>query len=253
MASRKSNEFTVVLFSQLIGAVFLVGLVLVAAENFPPIKALVSGGIGGVCGSLGLIALYRAFARGRMGIAAPISAVITAIMPIVFTFLHQGLPEYIQVVGFGLALAAVWLISHVKGDAGLNLEEMTLPVMAGVGFGLYFIFLGVAATDSVTWPLLTARGSSLFVVFIFFMVKKDTGLPSRAHVPLIAMTGILDATGNALFAVAVHLGRLDISATLSSLYPAVTVLLAWTILKERLVAQQWCGVVVAMVALICIA
>ena len=253
LATRKSNAFTVVLFSQLIGAIFLVGLVYFSAENIPRMQALLLGAIGGVCGSLGLVALYRAFARGRMGIVAPVSAVITAIMPIVFTFFHQGLPEYIQVFGFGLALAAVWLISHVKGDAGLNLEEMVLPVMAGVGFGLYFIFLGVAATDSVTWPLLSARGSSLIVVFIFFMVKKNAGLPSRAHVPLIALTGILDATGNALFAVAVHLGRLDISATLSSLYPAVTVLLAWTILKERLVAQQWCGVVIAMIALVCIA
>jgi uncharacterized membrane protein len=216
-------------------------------------QALLLGGIGGVCGSLGLVALYRAFARGRMGIVAPVSAVITAIMPIIFTFLHQGLPEYIQVVGFGLALAAVWLISHVKGDAGLSLEEMILPVVAGLGFGLYFICLGVAASDSITWPLLSARGSSLAAVFIFFMAQKNAGLPSKAHVPLIALTGILDAGGNALFAVAVHLGRLDISATLSSLYPAVTVLLAWTILKETLVAQQWCGVVVAMAALICIA
>lgn len=252
LASRRSNEFTVVLFSQLIGALFLVGFVIISAEDFPSVKALVFGSIGGVSGSLGLIALYRAFARGRIGIAAPVSAVITAIMPIVFTFLHEGLPEYIQVVGFGLALTAVWLISHVKGEAGLSPEEMILPMMAGVGFGLYFIFLGLAAATSVTWPLVAARGTSLTVVFIFFMLRKNTGLPSRIQFPLIALTGILDAGGNALFAVAVHLGRLDISATLSSLYPAVTVLLAWTVLKERLVVQQWCGVVVAMAALICI-
>ena len=103
LATRKSNAFTVVLFSQLIGALFLVGLVLFSAENIPGMQALLLGAIGGVCGSLGLVALYRAFARGRMGIVAPVSAVITAIIPIVFTFLHQGLPEYIQVVGFGLA------------------------------------------------------------------------------------------------------------------------------------------------------
>lgn len=253
LAARKSNEFTVVLFSQLIGSLFLVGLVLVSAEHIPPLKSLAFGVIGGVCGSLGLIALYRAFARGRMGVVAPVSAVTTAIMPIIFSFYYQGLPGNIQLIGFGLALAAVWLISHVKGDAGLSLEEMILPIMAGMGFGLYFIFIGVAARESVTWPLLSARGASLTVVFIFFMMKKNTGLPSRAHFPLIALTGILDAGGNAFFAVAAHLGRLDISATLSSLYPAITVLLAWTILKEKLVAQQWCGVVVAMVALICIA
>ena len=252
VASRKSNVFTVVLFSQVIGALFLTGLVLFSAQTAPQMKTLIFGVIGGVCGSLGLVALYRAFARGRMGIVAPVSAIITAIIPIVFTFMHQGLPENIQIVGFGLALAAVWLISHVKGDAGLSLEEMRLPVMAGLGFGLYFIFLGMAATESITWPLLTARGASLVVVFIFYLINKDAGLPTRAQFPLIALTGVLDAGGNMLFAVAAHLGRLDISATLSSLYPAVTVLLAWTILKEKLVAQQWCGIVVAMAALICI-
>ena len=252
LASRKSNEFTVVLFSQLIGALFLVGLVMVSTESIPPMRAVVLGAIGGTCGSLGLVALYRAFARGRMGIVAPVSAVITAIMPIVFTFFQQGFPETVQVVGFGLALAAVWLISNVKGDAGLSLEEMALPVLAGMGFGLYFIFLGLAAATSVTWPLLAARGASLTLVFIFFMLRKDTSLPTRAAFPLIALTGILDAAGNALFALAVHLGRLDISAGLSSLYPAFTVLLAWIILKERLVTQQWWGVAVAMLALVCI-
>lgn len=253
VASRKSNEFTVVLFSQLIGTLFLVGLVLFSAENIPSMKSLVFGAIGGGFGAIGLAALYRAFACGRMGIVAPVSAVITAIMPIVYTFFNQGLPGNIQVIGFALALTAVWLIAHVKGDAGLNPQEMILPVVAGLGFGLYFIFLGVAAKESVTWPLLTARGASLTIVSIFFLMKKDAGLPSRAQLPLIALTGILDVGGNAFFAVAVHLGRLDISATLSSLYPAITVLLAWTILKERLVPQQWCGVIVAIGALICIA
>ena len=252
LASRKIDELTVVLYSQVIGGLFLTGLVVVSAEGTPPINALVFGGIGGACGSLGLVALFRAFARGRMGVVAPVSAVITAILPILFTFFHQGLPETVQIVGFGLALAAVWLISHVKGEARLNTEELVLPVLAGVGFGVYFIFLGVAATQSVTWPLLTARGASLATVFIFYLIRKNAGPPSRSQLPLIVLTGILDAGGNAFFAVAANLGRLDITAALSSLYPAVTVMLAWIILKERLVVQQWCGVVVAMIALICI-
>jgi drug/metabolite transporter (DMT)-like permease len=252
LASRKSNVYTVVLFSQLVGALLLTGMALISGEPVPQPASLIFGGIGGVCGSLGLIALYRAFARGRMGIVAPVSAIITAILPIVFTFFHRGLPETIQIVGFALALTAVWLISHVKGDAGLSLEEMILPMVAGLGFGLYFTLLGLAAEESITWPLLSARGASLAVVFTFFMMKKTTGRPSRAQFLLIALTGSLDAGGNVLFAVAAHLGRLDIAATLSSLYPAVTVMLAWAILKERLVPQQWVGVVVAMVALVCI-
>ena len=105
LASRKCNEFTVLLFSQLIGAVFLVGLALFSHEALPQIKNLVYGAIGGVCGSLGLFALYRAFARGRMGIVAPISAIITAIIPVIFAFSLQGLPGRHQMFGFILALA----------------------------------------------------------------------------------------------------------------------------------------------------
>lgn len=252
LASRKSNEFTVVLFSQLIGALLLTVMVLISGEPIPQPRSLIFGCIGGACGSLGLVALYRAFARGRMGIVAPVSAIITAILPIAFTFFYQGLPGRIQIAGFALALTAVWLISHVKGDARLSSEEMILPIMAGLGFGLYFTLLGMAAEESITWPLLSARGASLAVVLTFFMIRKTTGLPSRAQFLLIALTGILDAGGNVLFAVAAHLGRLDIAATLSSLYPAVTVMLAWAILKERLVPQQWVGVAVATAALVCI-
>ena len=236
LASRKNDELTVVLYSQVIGALFLAGLVVVSAERTPPLSALVLGAVGGACGIMGLVALYRAFARGRMGVAAPVSAVVTAVMPIVFTFIHKGLPETIQIIGFGLALAAVWLISHVKGEAKLNTEELVLPLVAGVGFGIYFTFLGLAATESVTWPLLTARMASLTIVFIVYTVRKKSAPPTRQQLPLIVLTGVLDAGGNALFALAANLGRLDITAALSSLYPAVTVMLAWSILKEKLVS-----------------
>ena len=253
LAARKCSAITVVLFSQLIGALFLVGLVLVSHEKIPGASSLIFGGIGGLCGSLGLATLYRAFAGGRIGVIAPISAVITAILPILYAFIDQGLPHHIQIFGFILALAAIWLISYVRGGGGVTAAELSLPVAAGVGFGLYFIFLGQAAAEAVTWPILAARCSSLTLMLLLFLIQKNAHLPAGKQFPLIALTGVLDMGGNALFAVAAHLGRLDIAATLSSLYPAVTVMLAWVILKERLVRQQWFGVAVALVALVCIA
>jgi len=253
LASRKCNEFTVVLFSQLIGAAFLIGLTMISNESIPRLQDLLFGAIGGVSGSMGLFALYRAFARGRMGVVAPVSAIITAIIPIVFAFTIHGLPKQIQLLGFVLALLAVWLISYAKGDTGIKKNELGLPVLAGIGFGIYFIFLGMAAEDTITWPLLSARGASLGVYLTLFIFQKNTIFPSKNQLPLIALAGVLDMGGNAFFALAAHLGRLDISAILSSLYPAVTVILAWTVLKERLLPRQWIGVTTAMVALVCIA
>jgi len=252
LASRRCSEFTVVLFSQLIGAVFLIGMTLIANENMPANRDFVFGALGGIGGSLGLLALYRAFAMGRMGVVAPVSAVVTAIIPVIFAFFIQGLPKPLQLLGFVLALLAVWLISHGNGDAGITRNELGLPVMAGIGFGIYFIFLGMAAKDSITWPLLSARGASLGIYLALFLFHKKTP-PSKSQLPLIALAGILDMGGNALFAMAAHLGRLDTSVILSSLYPAVTVMLAWVILKERLLPLQWAGVATAMVALVFIA
>ncbi len=127
---------------------------------------------------------------------------------------------------------------------------LTLPLLAGIGFGLFFVLIDGASQESVLWPLVGSRCMSLPVILILFLLKPNTRVPSKNQLPLIAVAGIFDVLGNLFFALATHIGRLDISATLSSLYPTTTVFLAWLIIKERLLPQQWAGVGVALVALI---
>ncbi len=253
-ASKKSGVLSVVLFSQLVGAVLLFSLALYISDPLPPLRHIMYGSLAGLVGILGLIALYAGLSRGRMGIVAPLSAVVTALIPIGVSFFKEGLPATSKLFGLGLALFSVWLLSYAKGDKGhYRFSELMLPLLAGIGFGLFFVLIDSASQESVLWPLVGTRCMSLPLVLILFLLKSDTRIPAKTQLPLIAMAGVFDVLGNLFFALATHIGRLDISATLSSLYPATTVFLAWLIIKERLQPQQWAGVGVALVALVLIA
>ena len=248
-ASRRCHVLTVVLFSQIVGAVFLLTFTLVFKEPFPPLRHMVWGGLAGVFGVLGLLALYRGLATGRMGIVAPLSAVVTAVIPIVFAFFNEGFPKLTQVFGFGAALLAVWLLSYSKSESKLHRNEIYLPVLAGIGFGLFFIFIDRASVQSVLWPLVGTRFASITLTAILYVANGKPPVAQNRQLVFIFLAGIFDMMGNAFFAFAAHLGRLDISATLSSLYPAATVMLAWLILKENLLRQHWLGVLSALLAL----
>ncbi len=253
-ASKKNGVLAVVLFSQLVGAILLFSLALYISDPFPPFQHIIYGSLAGLVGILGLIALYEGLSRGRMGIVAPLSAVVTALIPIGVSFFKEGIPATSKLFGLGLALFSVWLLSYTKSENGdYRFSEFTLPLLAGLGFGLFFVLIDSASQESVIWPLVGTRCMSIPLVLILFLIKSDTRIPAKNQLPLIAMAGIFDVLGNLFFALATHIGRLDISATLSSLYPATTVFLAWLIIKERLLSQQWVGVGVALVALILIA
>jgi uncharacterized membrane protein len=249
MASRKGNVLTVVLVSQLIGGLFLLGMAVLSGETMPPVRHLMYGAFAGVFGNIGLIALYRGLSTGRMGIVAPLSAVLTALVPIGYTAVYAGLPSMTRFAGFVCFGIAVWLLSSADTGFRMTGRELFLSCIAGVGFGLFFIFIDKANDLAIFWSLVWARVASVAFLFTVVMVVGKTGTPKAGQWLFIVMSGVLDALGNLLFSTAAHLGRLDVSAVLSSLYPAATVLLAWLFLKEKLRRRQWMGVGIAFIAL----
>jgi drug/metabolite transporter (DMT)-like permease len=253
MATRQSHVMTVVFYSQLVGIVLLAVLATGFGEAVPPVPMLIWGGVGGICGVLGLVAFYQGLATGRMGIVAPLSAILTALLPVAVTLATDGAPRPLQVGGFGLALVAVWLLSASGERGGLNRRELRLSMIAGLGFGLFFVCIGKAADTAVFWPLVSARAFSIPLVFGILASKRRLAPPAPQVWPAVIATGILDAAGNLFYALAVNTGRMDVSAVLASLYPAATVLLAWMVLKERLGRGQWIGVAAALGALALIA
>ena len=182
-----------------------------------------------------------------MGIAAPVSAVLTASLPVLFSAFTQGLPSLLQLGGFVLALLAIGLISRPERAKGRP-EGLGLALLAGCGFGCFFILISRASATATFWPLATARLISVLFLFLLMRIRQQQIQPAMILTPLVLMAGILDAIGNAFFVLATHTGRLDIAAVLSSLYPAATVLLAAIVLRERVTRIQGIGILLALVA-----
>jgi len=252
LASRKGKLLAVILFSQFLGGLVLAVLGLIFSESIPPLSHLLYGGLAGVFGNIGLIALYKGLSQGRMGIVAPLSAVLTALVPVGHSAFYSGLPSMIQLAGFLCFMVAIWFLSG--GDTGfkMTLNEFFLSILAGLGFGFFLILIDRANDIAIFWPLVSARLCSVIFLFFVLLITKKLAGPVAGQWKFIGITGVLDAAGNLFFSVAAHLGRLDVSAVLSSLYPAATVFLAWFFLKERLGRKQWVGVVGVFIALILI-
>ena len=254
-AAKRGNVYTVVLLSQVVGLVCLLTLALLLEGTLSPARDLLFGALAGLAGVIGILALYTGLARGRMGVVAPMTAVLSASIPVIVGIVTEGIPPILVLVGFALAVTAVWLLSGGSKADGIRRDELGLALLAGLGFALFFVFIDQINTG-IFWPLTAARTASVPLLLIFLLSRQwhhaRWEWPARRVLPIIALSGILDSGGNYFFALATQSGRLDIAAVLASLYPASTVLLARLILKETLGPRQWLGVAVALVALVLI-
>lgn len=251
-ATRRNNVFAVVILSQIIAGVLLLMVTLALTEGLPAYPQLIWGGVAGIAGALGIMALYIGLARGRMGIVSSIAAVVTAVIPIMFAFFNEGLPPIAKLIGFGFAFVAVWFLTRPEGHTIMQRDEWLFPLLAGIGFGVFFICIDHVSQSAILWPLVAVRLTSILTVLCFVLIRQKIEWPGVKEMPMIAFIGIGDTAGNVFFALATRMGRLDIAAVVASLYPAVTVLLAWFILKERLMLRQWIGVGTALCALVLI-
>jgi drug/metabolite transporter (DMT)-like permease len=185
---------------------------------------------------------------GRMGIAAPVAAVLGAMVPVIFSAAVDGMPGSLKLAGFGLAILSVGLISRARA-AGGGSDGLGLAVFAGLGFGLFFVLIDQVREDAVFWPLVAARGASLAALLIIVLSSRAARFPARDRLPVVLLAGVLDVGGNTFFLLAAQSGRLDVATVLSSLYPAVTVVLARAILGEHISRVQGIGIAAALVAI----
>lgn len=252
LATKRTSAYTVVILGDFSGAVLMAVLALFFREPLPPAMDWLWAGLAGLAGSLGLIALYRALASGRMSVASPVAAIVSGALPIAVGIFLQGWPDGWQILGFAVALPAVWLLSSNE-RARPQWNELSLPALAGFGFGLFFILLHQASHTAVFWSLVAVRLIAIVALILTALLTRQLQKPAPGQVPLILLMGMLDVGGNAFFALADKFGRLDAASVLSSLYPAATVGLAWLVLKEKLHAHQRVGVLTALAAVVLIA
>jgi len=251
LASRSEKAVRVVTLAEIAGIVLLFVLKIFIPESVPPLQVWLVSGLASLLGTAGIIMLWVSLATGQMSIAAPVSALMAAIIPIIVSSFTEGFPGWLAGVGILFALVSIWLISQDEKASHLErLSDLSLPLLSGVGFGLYFVLMHTATHEYTLWPLIAARATSIPLLVAYGLITRQPPLPRRPLWPLVSLGGILDIGGNAFYVLAGQAGRLDIAAVLGSLYPASTVLLAAIVLKERLNRTQTLGVLAALLAIL---
>ncbi|MDX9833283.1 MAG: DMT family transporter [Anaerolineae bacterium] len=255
LVARRMGAFFAVLGSYTVGLLALTIVALARGEAFPPAQDVLWGAVAGLAGVMGLGFLLRGFAEGRMGIVAPVSAVLTASIPVVVAALTEGMPRALQLVGFGVALAGLWLLSRPQQHGGRP-GGLGVALLAGVGFGSFYVALDQVGETSAFWPLAIGRLAALVALAFLALARRHPvprgGAPGGLPWGLIVLAGVLDAGGNLFFLLATQTGRLDVAAVLASLYPVVTALLAWVVAGERMTRLQLVGAAAAIVAVMLI-
>jgi uncharacterized membrane protein len=249
LAVKRSNPYGVVAVAHSLSLVLLLALIAILREPVPPLKDWLWGGAAGLTGGIGLLLLYRSLAEGRMSVAAPVSALLAAALPVCVGIFRDGNPGGLVLLGFILALAAVWLVSGGEG-LSLHIADLRQPVLAGIAFGAFFIFLERASGTSLWWPLVAIRIVSVTSLLGFAILTRQPWLPRRESLVPIILSSVLDTLGNASYAMSARTGRLDVAAMLGSLYPGATVLLAWVFLKEHVSRVQTIGIFLALAAIV---
>ena len=275
LASRRAHPLVVAALSQVAGLLVL-ALVLPLSGVAPTTTALWFGGVAGIAGAGGLVFYFRALAIGPMAVTAPLAAVVGAALPIGVGLATGERPGPLAFVGIGLGVVAVALASRPgpdtddrahapgphdgvgdggglrAGDPGGLQAGLTAAVLAGVAFGVFFVTLDAAPDDGGLWPLLGARITGI-VLLAGLLGRRRPAVPDGRGIGIGLVSGLLDMTANVLFLLATQTGMLALVAVLTSLYPVGVVLLARTVLRERLGRVQWLGVAAAVGATILIA
>ncbi|MBK7454540.1 MAG: DMT family transporter [Anaerolineales bacterium] len=255
LASRKTGAYRAVFYSEVIGIIFLLIIVKISGESLPNQRVWLLAMLAGALGTVGLILLYHSMTLGLMSIATPVSALLAASLPVLVGIFKEGIPQLLTVIGFGFALFAVWMIS--QGENGVtnilaHLSDLKLPLLAGIGFGSYFVLMHEATSTGATiWPMVASRsGGTILITAYMLITRASWKVEDTSAWPMITINGILDISGNVFFILAGQSGRMDVAAVLSSLFPGTTVMLAWIFLKERLTLNQWIGIASAMAAIV---
>ena len=252
LLSRRTPLFGVVLASQLVGMAVAFGLAIVRGEGFPSTADIGWSVVSGLAGGIGISALYQGLAVGRMGVVAPITGVMAALIPVGVGIAFEGLPPPLVVFGIGLALVAVVLVSRVP-DERAGPSGVGLALVAGTTIGLLGVTIAQISDGHVFGPLTILRGSEALLVGAIVVVGRKSWRSERRLWPRLAGVGIMDMAGNGAFILAVQAGSLAVAAVLSSLYPVTTVVLATIVLREPVTRSHAIGIALAAAAIACIA
>lgn len=253
LTSRAAPVLGVLGGSQLASLIVGLGLLAIVREPAMRPEDVAISIAGGFFGASGLALLYRGLAVGRMGVVAPVAAVLTAMLPILFGFATEGIPSEIAILGIGFAIVSVILVSRAPGAGDGRPSGLGYALAAGSFFGLFTVSASFLPDELILSPLLVIRATSVAVVTLWILARRPTWQVPRRLWPALVGVGVVDMAATAAYLGAIAVGPLSIAAVLASLYPVVTVILAALILRERVTPVHAAGIGAAGLAVVLIA
>lgn len=245
--SRAVGPVTAMLFVQLAGVV-AVGLVLLVRRDVPPLDPalwLLAAGVN-LFNLAGTALLYRALAVGTLAIVSPIAASF-AVVTAVLALAAGERPAPLALGGVALVMAGVIVVSGAPGAPGAaraSTRGVPEALGAALAFGCFFWLLGpVTAGLGIAWPVMLSRVVAVGAVLLFLAARRQAprALP-RGQWGAVLLATSLDTLAFLSYNLGISTAYVTVVTALASIFSAVTVLLAWVLLRERLASAQWAGV-----------
>jgi len=243
-ATRRANAFVFTTLVNVGGLVVMATLAASTHATFPTTRSVIWVLVGGISGGASLAIFYRALSSGRMGLTAPVAAVLGAAIPTLVSMFTEGWPGPGRTAGFFLAAGGLWLIT--RSEDGSTPEGVGLAVLAGIGFAGFYLCVRQAGDAPALWVASFTRVGGLVATGAIAVAQRRFREITSAGVGWAVVTGCVDSLGTVLFVRASQSGRLDEAVVLSSLYPAITVLLARLFLKEHFTRWKLVGLLAAL-------
>ena len=251
LAARQASVVRVTVLVEVTSAALLLCVIPFISSQGPTLTSVLWGAGAGASGVAGAMALYLGFRHAAFSVASSVSAVGSAAFSVLAGVALGEQPGPLSLAGIALALPAIVAVSAPasrpgrQGPTGRHAVGVGLGLVAGAGFGLFFIGLNEAGSSTDLWPIVIAQVSAMVTVTCVAAVTRDLRLPPAGARPLSVLAGAIGAAGTAMFFLATHHGLLAVTAVITSLYPAVTILLARALSGERLTPLRIIGLCLA--------
>ena len=259
IATRRAHVLTVLTLVETAGVIVALA-VAVASPGPASLAGLAWGASAGLVGGLGLIVFYTGLAAGPMSVVAPVSGLVSTVLPVAVALAEGERPGAGVYAGALLCLVAIVLASSVgstgeAGPSGRLGRAIAYGTASGVSFGLFFLLIRNAGQSGAVWPVAAGRIGELAAVLAAAAVLRPGLLRGvGGGVPLAAVAaGAIDVVANICYVAATRTGAFGLAVVLASLYPGVTVLLARVVLGERLRWVQHLGLALAALGILLVA
>ena len=254
--SKRFKAIAVTAISQIFGLIFGLLTILFFAEFIRPNLSMsgyvIPGVIAGIAGFIGLIAFYTGLATGRMGVVSPISS-LSVLIPLFFALARGERPTSLELIGISIAIAGAFMASGPEIRNGLPVKPLLLAVVAAIGFGTALTFIAIGSETDSLHTMTSMRVASVSICILLAIRYRSLGGIPRKEFPLLIFIGVADFLANFLLGVATTKGLVSIAMVLGSLFPIVTILLAYKFLHERLAKVQYLGIAFALGGVLLIA